>query len=94
MDANSISLDVSQDELSPLRGKQPGDSCSLQNVELEVVSNDGKMLTANVVGVELGDTYGEEASGDESEGEAMPAPTPKKAVKPIAVIAIGAKTKE
>lgn len=89
MDANSISLDVTQEDLSPLREKQPGETCNLNNVTVEVTANDGQTLSGRITAAELSDEYSDEAQAAPAEA-AKPA---AKSTKPIAIIAVGAKQK-
>jgi hypothetical protein len=55
--ANKITLDLSNPALADLKDKQPGDTCDLKSLTVEVTANDGKQLSGDITEAELGDEY-------------------------------------
>jgi len=85
--SNTIELDLTNPDLAPLKDKQPGETCDLKGVTVEVTANDGKTLSGNITEAELGDDYSDDES---SEGDKSAADDSSDgAEKPIAVVALG-----
>lgn len=97
---DTFQLDAADNpDLAALKDKQPGEKCSLKDVQLTITSNDNGQLSGTIDEAELGDDYESSDSGD-TEDSADKSSTDEggemggmgmmgKQKKPIAVIAIG-----
>lgn len=89
-DSNEIAFDVTDPAMAAYQKLQPGEEGECKHIKFTVTENDGKVLRGEISELEPGDSYaGDTGAPDEGAAE-MP---PGKAVKPLAVIAIGVKPK-
>lgn len=83
MNANEISLDITDPSLSALKDIKPGEDCVLKTVKVQVNSNDGETLTGTPTEVEVcAECGGKGCQECDPEAEAEPAAPAKPAPKP------------